>query len=115
MPYCFTCGKEIYLIQRHMKIQDCICENCKSNFSVLEKGQVDEKEMERAYREYQRNYYLAMEPGLTYRQVVNRMLAQKTYSGKMHHPKHRDREPGSTLVAKHDLEGGLQNESYRYY
>ena len=87
-----------------MKVQDCICESCKSNFSVLEKGQVDEKEMDRAYREYQKNYYLAMEPGLTYRQVVNRMLTQKVYSGKMHHPKHRNREPWSTLVAKHDLE-----------
>ena len=107
MPYCFTCGKEIYLIQRYMKIQDCICENCKSNFSVLEKGQVDEKEMDRAYREYQKNYYLAMEPGLTYRQVVNRMLTQKVYSGKMHHPKHRNREPWSTLVAevRHGKEG----------
>ena len=105
MPYCFACGKEIYLIQRYMKIQDCICESCKASFSVLEKGQVDEKEMQKAYREYQRNYYLTMKPGMPYKEVVNRMLAQKkyfqkTYSGKMYHPKLRDREPWSTLVAE---------------
>lgn len=109
MPYCFACGKEIYLIQRYMKIQDCICENCKASFSVLEKGQVDEKEMERAYWEYQKNYYLTMKPGMPYKEVVNRMLAQKTYSqktysGKMYHPNQRNREPWSTLVAKHDTE-----------
>lgn len=109
MPYCFTCGKEIYLIQRYIKIQDCICESCKASFSVLEKGQVDEKELQRAYREYQKDYYLTMKPGMTYKQVVNKMLAQKrysqkTYSGKMHHPKCRDWEPRSTLVVKHDVE-----------
>jgi len=102
MPYCFTCGKEIYLIQRHMKIQDCICENCKASFSVLEKGQVGEKEVERAYREYQKNYYLTMKPGMAYKEVVNRMLAQKAYQSSiiMFHPDERDREPWSTLVAE---------------
>ena len=104
MPYCFTCGREIYLIQRYMEIQDCICENCKASFSVLEKGKVNEKEMERAYREYQRSYYLTMKPGMPYKEVVNRMLAKKTYSGKMFHPNTRNREPWSTLVAKHDPE-----------
>lgn len=104
MPFCFNCGKEIYLIKRYINVKDCTCESCKASFSVLEKGQVDEKEMERAYREYQKNYYLTMKPGMPYKEVVNRMLAQKTYSGKMHHPKHRNREPWSTLVAKHDPE-----------
>ena len=106
MPYCFTCGKEIYLIQRYMNVQDCVCESCKASFSVLEKGQVDEKEMERAYREYQKNYYLTMKPGLPYKEVVNRTLAQRAYKSNiiMFHPDERDRD--SRLVYSYDPKGG---------
>ena len=63
--------------------------------------------MDRVQRDFQKDYFENMELGLTYRQVVNRMLAQKgkkKYSIRMFHPDERDREPWSTLVAKHNLE-----------
>jgi len=105
MPYCFYCGSEIYLVLPYHKIKDCYCEKCQGNFSALPKGQVSQKEMDRAQRDFQKDYFENMKPGMPYKEVVNRMLAQKTYSqktysGKMHHPKHRNREPWSTLVAE---------------
>ena len=107
MPYCYYCGSEIYLVLPYYKIRDCYCEKCQGNFSALPKGQVSQKEMDRAQRDFQKDYFENMGPGMPYKEVVNRMLAQKTYSGKMHHPKYRNREPWSTLVAKHDPERRL--------
>lgn len=100
MPYCFYCGSEIYIVLPYCKTRDCYCEKCQGNFSALPKGQVSQKEMDRVQRDFQKDYFENMEPGLTYRQVVNRMLAQKAYSGKMYHPNQRNREPWSTLVVE---------------
>ena len=64
-----------------MNVKDCTCENCKANFSVLEKGQVNQKDLDRAYNEYQHNYFLTMKPGKTYRQIVGEMLKKEAYDG----------------------------------
>ena len=107
MPYCFYCGSKIYLVLPYYKIRDCYCEKCQGNFSALPKGQVSQKEIDRAQRDFQKDYYLIMKPGMPYKEVVNRMLAQKAYSGKMYHPNQRNREPWSTIVAEiqHGKEG----------
>jgi len=77
MPYCFNCGEEIYLITKYLKVKDCYCEKCRANFSILEKGKASENELNRAYNDYQRNYYLNMKPGKTYRQIVGEMYRKE--------------------------------------
>lgn len=106
MPYCFYCGSEIYLVLPYYKIRDCYCEKCQGNFSTLPKGQVSQKEMDRAQRDFQKDYFENMEPGLTYRQVVDRILAQKAYKSNiiMFHPDERDRD--SRLVYSYDPKKG---------
>ena len=102
MPYCFYCGKEIYLILPFLRTKDCYCEHCRGHISVIPQGRVSEEELDRAKREFQRNYVFNMKPGMAYKEVVNRMLAQKAYKSNiiMFHPDERDREPWSTLVAE---------------
>ena len=102
MPYCFYCGKEIYLIVPFLRTKDCYCEHCQGHISVIPQGRASEEELDRAKREFQRNYVFNMKPGMAYKEVVNRMLDQKAYQSNiiMFHPDERDREPWSTLVTK---------------
>ena len=94
MPYCYYCGSEIYLVLPFLRTKDCYCEHCQGHISVIPQGRANEEELDRAKRDYQRNYFLNMQPGLPYEEVVNRMLAQRAYQSSiiMFHPDDRDRE-----------------------
>src|SRR5690554_1244829 len=95
MPYCYYCGAELYLVLPYMKVNECYCEKCMNYSKVLPGGKINEKELERAQRDFQKEYYENMGPGLSYREVVSRMLARqgkKYYRVRMFNPMERDRE-----------------------
>lgn len=111
MPYCFYCGEEIYIILPFLRTKDCYCEKCKRITTVVTHRKTNEAELDRAKRDYQRNYFLNMQPGLPYEEVVNRMLAQRAYQSSiiMFHPDERDRD--SRLVYSYDPKGGETNKT----
>lgn len=107
MAYCYYCGAELYLVLPYLKTQECYCEKCMGYTKVLPGGKVSKKELERAWRDFQKEYYENMSPGLSYRQVVNRMLAQKgkkKYNIRMFHPDDRDREHKLICVSEYKKE-----------
>ena len=106
MAYCFYCGEEIYIILPFLRTKDCYCEKCKRITTVVTHRKTNEAELDKARREYQKNYFLHMKPGMSYEQVVDRILAQKAYKSNiiMFHPDERDRD--SRLVYSYDPKKG---------
>ena len=91
MPYCYNCGEEIYLIEQVLTVKDCICDNCKINFSILEKGEVSQNQLDKAYNDYQHNYFENMKPFQSFRKTVGKMQAKKNYNSvKLRNPASRD-------------------------
>lgn len=58
MPYCFYCGEEIYIILPFLRTKDCYCEKCKRITTVVTHRKTNEAELDKARREYQKNYFL---------------------------------------------------------
>ena|SRR5690554_5115837 len=92
MPYCFFCGKELYLVNPILSVQDCICENCKRTFSIKDNGPVSEKELNRARREFQYNFEDNVKGIEPVKQTIARMNAKSKYKSsiKLNNPDNRN-------------------------